>query len=303
MDTSSRRTQFIRSPWVPVVVWLLAWGTVGSGQNFSPYSAFLAMSLEELKTLQVKLTYVGPQQDVVPTVAFTSTFNTLNLALFVPFRRPGFSYANDNLAVQSFSASPAELQQVVQQVGTLPDVTAGAASGDFLSFAMLNTAGGTKAFEAVLDKPDSLALFNKLRLALQSNAAGLRLISEMACSLELLEAERPTDVSGQVAVSISGVRLNRTTGRYVATANIKNNGASLTGPVSLVVDLGGSVALFNHHGTTCGTSPVGRRFVNLSLTGNTLPSGGSLSMTLEFENPNNEPVVATTKVLAGPGAR
>ncbi|MCI0562395.1 MAG: hypothetical protein MN733_28245, partial [Nitrososphaera sp.] len=61
--------------------------------------------------------------------------------------------------------------------------------------------------------------------------------------------------------------------------------------------------LFNADGTTCGTSPVGREFINLPLTGNALPSNASVQVTLEFENPDRVSIKATTKVLAGPGAR
>lgn len=274
-----------------------------AAQGLSPYTVFQAMSLEELKTLQVKLTYVGPQQDITPSVGFTSTFNKLDLNLFVAFRRPGLNYNNDDLAVQTFTASPAELQALIQHVGTLPNVVSGGVSGEVLSFALLNTSGGTKAFEAVLGKSDSIDLLAKLRLALATNKTGLRRLSELACPLALLEPTRPTDVLSQVSVTMSGVRLNRTTGRYVGSATVRNNASDLLGPVSLVLDLSGSVILSNADGTTCGTEPVGRAFINLPLTNNTLPAGASVMIGLEFENPNNEPVQATAKVLAGPGAR
>src|SRR5438132_3328777 len=120
---------------------LLVGASMIHAQSFSPYSDFQAMSATDLQTLQVKLTYVGPQQEPTPTVAFTSPTNVLNLSQFVPFRRPAFNYGNDDLDVRSFSASVGELQAVIQDVGTLPNVTAGGATGDFLSFGLLNTAG------------------------------------------------------------------------------------------------------------------------------------------------------------------
>src|SRR5215216_6848272 len=52
--------------------------------SFSPYSDFQAMSLEQLKTLQVKLTYVGIQGKAIASLAFTSSFNTLDLNKFIP---------------------------------------------------------------------------------------------------------------------------------------------------------------------------------------------------------------------------
>lgn len=117
-------------------------------------------------------------------------------------------------------------------------------------------------------------------------------------------AEQPTDVTANISVEISGIRLNRQTGRFVGTAIATNNsGQSIPGPVSLVFDLQGNVKLFNANGTTSATNPSGRRFINLSLIGNELPPGGNSQVTLEFENPDKVPIQATTKVLAGPGTR
>jgi hypothetical protein len=268
----------------------------------SPYSDFQAMSLDDLKTLQVKLTYLGPRKDILSTVAFTSTFNTLDLSKFVPFRQPGFDYDADDLSVQTFSASPAELKAVIDNVAMLPAVTAGGvASPPYLSFMLLNTLGSTKVFEAILSKADTADLFAKLRLALASNKDGLRKLNDMACPLGVLESGTPTDVSAQVGVTLGGVRINRATGRFVGTATLKNNSAvAIAGPVSLLLDLPGSVSLFNSDGTTCGTTPRGREFINVPAG---LAAGASAQLTLEFNNPDSEAIKPTTKVLAGPGAR
>jgi len=274
-------------------------------QNFSPFSDFQAMSLDQLKTLQVKLTYVGVQTRPTPSRAFTSPFHTFDPDAFVPFRRSGISYSNDDIQIRTFTASPGELKAVIDNVAMLPNVTAGGvATNIYLSFALLNTSGGTKAFEAVLNKADTSDLFAQLRLALQSNKEGLKELSGMACPLDLLEPARPVDVTTNVTVALGGVRLNRTTQRFVGTVTAKNNSVQgIAGPVSVVFDLSGNVRLVNADGTTCGTSPVGRGFINLPLTGNALPPSGSAQANLEFENPDLEPIKATTKVLAGPGAR
>lgn len=274
-------------------------------QMFSTYSDFQTMSLEQLKTLQVKLTYVGAQLEPISTVAFTSSFNTLDLAKFVPFRRPGIHYGNDNSGVQTFAATPEELKAIIDNVGTLPNITAGGVASDpFLSFALFNSAGGDKAFEAVLNQADALSLFDKLRLALQNNKIGSQKVAEMACPLDLLGAARPTDVTASVAITISGTRLNRNTGRFVSTATVKNiSAAGIVGPISLVLGLKGNVSLFNSDGHTCGISPVGQDFINLTLLGGALPVNGSVQVVLEFNNPDGESIKPTTKVFAGPGAR
>jgi hypothetical protein len=288
-----------------MIAFILLCASKGESQTFSPYSDFQAMSLEQLKTLQVKLTYVGIQNKGLPSIAGTSTFNTLNLSLFVPFRRSNINYSNDDSRVNTFTTTPEELKAIIDNVATLPNITAGGvATQPFLSFALLNTNPNTKAFEAVVNSADAADLFAKLRLALQGNKTGLRRLSDMACPLNLLESGRPTDVSSMVSVSFAGVRLNRTTGRYVGTATVKNTSAgSIAGPISLVLDFVGSVKLLNADGTTCGTSPQGRRFINLPLSGNSLSPGNSVQVNLEYESPDLQSIKPTSKVLAGPGAR
>ena len=78
----------------------MLWALSSNAQTFSPYSDFQAMTLAQLTTLQVKLTYVGAQDRTQPSLAFTSPSNTLNLSAFIPFRRPAISYANDDAMVR-----------------------------------------------------------------------------------------------------------------------------------------------------------------------------------------------------------
>jgi hypothetical protein len=287
-------------------VLLLLWADSGGAQTSSSYSEFQAMTVDQLKTLQIKLTYVGLQEGPIPSVAFTSTDNTLDLTKFIPFRLPAISYANDEIAVKSFAATTAQLKAVIDEVGVLPAVVAGGiAANPYVSFMMYNTVGGLeKAFQAVLDSSDALDLFNALRKGLAGNADGLRIIDEMGCFTALLEPGVPNDVTASTALTLSGVRLNRATGRYVGTATLKNNSASpIPAPVSLVLNFVGTVSLFNATGHTCATSPEGRAFVNFPLTDNALTPGATTQVTLDYENPNAEPIKPTTKVLAGPGAR
>jgi len=158
-------------------------------QTFSPYSDFQAISRAQLQTLQVKLTYLGEQAEVVSTVAFTATGNSLRVDLFKPFHRPGFEYSNDSKGVQSFTGSPEELKVMIDLIATLPNVTAGGvASQPYVSFAMLYTAGGKKGFDATLNKADALALFGKLRIAFKNNAAASKKLESMAGALAVLDA-------------------------------------------------------------------------------------------------------------------
>jgi hypothetical protein len=276
---------------------------VAAGQQFSPYSVFQSMTLAQLTTLQAKLTFVGPQDEALRTVVFTASGNAVNLALFVPFQRSGISYANDTLPVLSFTASPGQLQTMISNVGQLANVTAGSVSPNpYLSFALLNTAGGTQAFEAVLGTTDAAALFTQLLAAFDGNSPGILLISQQECSMGIVQPGVPTNVSAQVSVAVSGVRLNRSTGQFVGTATVTNTSASpIIGPITLVLQLPSGITLFNAQGSTCAIFPQGRPFLNLPMA--SLAAGGVAQVTLDFVNPSLLPITVATTVFAGPGGR
>ena len=55
-------------------------------QAFAPGSDFEAMTPAQLSTLQVKLTYVGVQMTIVPSLMFTAESNTIDVNVFLPFQ-------------------------------------------------------------------------------------------------------------------------------------------------------------------------------------------------------------------------
>src|SRR5713101_5674588 len=81
-------------------------------QTCSPYSDFQAMTLTQLQTLQVKLTFVGIQDKGVPSVGFTSATQPFDVTLFQSFQRSTVDYSNDQ-KVNTFVATPSELQAVI----------------------------------------------------------------------------------------------------------------------------------------------------------------------------------------------
>jgi len=259
------------------------------------------MSLSELATLQIKLTYVGIQDKGIPSVGFTSS-PSFDASLFVPFRRPNVDYSNDNAKINRFTASAQELQAVINNVATLSNVTAGGVDpNQFLSFAMVNPGVGGKCFEAVLNDVNTAALFAQLRLAFQNNPTGLKRLNDLGCPLTVLDPARPSDATAQVATSFSGFRVNRTTGRFVGVATLMNKSTSaIGGPISLVVNLTGNVRLFNASGTTCGILPAGVSYIDVP---NALAAGASIPITLEINNPDSEVITPSLKVLSGVGAR
>jgi len=247
-------------------------GIVVHGQPFSPYSQFLAMSVTEMSTLQMKLTYVGAAEGPVASLGITAPGNVFNLANFIPFRRPQIFYASDEIALNTLNASTTSLKNAITEVATLSNVTAGGvATAPYLSFAIWNSIGGVKAFEAVVNIEDAIALYQALRKAFMAEGPLLRSLNQQACYVAAHEPGVPVDVSSSTNVVLSGVRLNRATGRFVGTAQVRNiSTSSISGPLSLVLGLQGRVRLFNAVGQTCATSPEGQDFINLQLTGSAL---------------------------------
>ncbi len=161
----------------------------GMGFNCAPKEAemgfkeFQASNLQQLRTLQVKLTYVGEQDKPIPTVAFTSQFNTLDLEKFRPFRRPGFHYGNDDLPnIWTFTCSPEELQRMVNTLGEIQAVRQGKVIGEFLSFMMYNTTpAGEKVHEAILDAEMTKLLLEKIKASLDpANKEGIEILDRLA---------------------------------------------------------------------------------------------------------------------------
>jgi len=110
------------------------------------------------------------------------------------------------------------------------------------------------------------------------------------------------DVSSQVSVTQSGFRLNRTTGRFVQTVTLTNNGSAITGPLSLVLDsLSSNAGLFNKTGTTNAVSPAGSAY--LDVQAGDMAAGASVTVTLEFTNPTKGAISYSARVLAGSGNR
>jgi len=147
------------------------------------FKEFEGFDLEQLRTLQAKLTYVGWQEEPIPTVAFTSPFNVLDMAKFEPFRRPGFPYHNDDYPdILTFNCSTEELQRIIKSVGEIEAVRRGEVIGECLSFMMYNTTpAGEKAHEAILDTETSRLLVEKIKTSLDpANEEGIEILDYLA---------------------------------------------------------------------------------------------------------------------------
>jgi hypothetical protein len=112
----------------------------------------------------------------------------------------------------------------------------------------------------------------------------------------------PQNLSASVGVQRGGFVLQLSTGRYAQTVTLTNNsGATIIGPVSLVLDnLSNNAGLYNGSGRTSSLSPPASPYVNLNI--NMAPSQ-RVSVVLQFADPTKTAISYSTRVLAGPGSR
>jgi hypothetical protein len=265
----------------------------------APYSAFQSMTAAQLSTLQVKISYAGPSRSAMRPLVFTAIGNTVNTSLFSPCELTGtIGPAPENLFVGT-----SELQAVISNVGTLPTVTGGgAAASPFLEFSLENTQPSQTVFAAIIDSTTAPSLLTQLRASFTSKPA-LAALAQIGCSFpSLAEPGTPTDVSSGFAVTLSGMRLKRSTNTYVGNLTVANNsGSTPPTPVSVALALPINVTIVNPDGQTCATSPPGLEFINLS----SIPASGSnVTLPIEFNNPDLEILsIVSFKVYAGAGAR
>ena len=276
-------------------------------QALSPYSDFQAMSLADMDSVRVKLTYGGPQDWLLATLVILRTGAPASIASFTPFRRVGFEYSNDDGPIGTVAASRQELRAIIDNVGALTRVTDGGIDPKgYVSFALISTAGGTvKVFESIVNDTTGRDLLAQMFGALASNAEGTRNVRSFGCSSAMMPQDLPADVGGQVTVTLGGLRADRTTkSQFVGRVKVMNHSASvIPAPVTLVViRKGGNARLIGDDGTTCAIYPRGVAFLSLDV-GSGLASGASVEKVLRFANPGRMKFDVEFRVFAGPGTR
>jgi hypothetical protein len=136
----------------------------------------------DLRTLQVKLTYVGPQTKPRPTVVFTTFHHLMQMAWFLPMRRDDLPYGNDDVAVWNFTVTPEELKHIVE--------------------ALLKIATTGRSAE---DTPPFLSLMLCLRESRLGDVAGELVLGEGAAEsmiLALYQALDETNGVGRAVVTL-----------------------------------------------------------------------------------------------------
>jgi hypothetical protein len=102
----------------------------------------------DLHPLQIKLTWVGAQLKGVSSVAFTTFYHRLDLQWFVPLRRSGISYANDDGEIWNFTIAAEEMTRIVQRLPAVAEAQSPVVS---LMLALKRSRLGDIGVEMLLD--------------------------------------------------------------------------------------------------------------------------------------------------------
>jgi hypothetical protein len=71
---------------------------------------------------QAKITFMGDQEKIIKTLAFSAEGYVLDLDLFVPFQYPDANYSNDSLVVATLELSASEFQKFVNGIRSHPEL-------------------------------------------------------------------------------------------------------------------------------------------------------------------------------------
>jgi hypothetical protein len=108
------------------------------------------------------------------------------------------------------------------------------------------------------------------------------------------------DVTALLSISRGKLRHNGT--RFRQTITLHNAGASIQGPLFLVVDgLTHKVRLLHRAGRTLHAAPLGSPYVLVSLNNNMLGTGETQTVVLTFSNPLGRKIHYSLRVLDGAG--
>ena len=310
-----------RRPTIPLAAILVA-GLAGAAQakDAASLEPFLAMSPQELVTVQVKLTPLAPNDKSVSTLVITVQGREVDWKTLEPWMRD-----TDALFVKAQGAKPSctvsaeELRAMLEQADGLLKQEHERSGYPWLT---LTVAGGPPGkplgLNRILDRELATAVVSAMRKAFhadpkdptilegQLNPEAMWTFQWWGCALGLLPQEQPVlDVTDQVTLTVGGLRWNPQTSRYQCTVSLTNASEDpLPAPLTLALQFAdASVRLAQPHGTTCAALPAGRDFVNLPMPTAMLEPGRSLETVVEFDRGEQTDVQFTPAVLAGPGER
>lgn len=147
---------------------LLPWGPAEQAvsKSISPFTDIVGADVHDYRTYQVKITYVGMQKAPIPTLAFSSFYQPLDMSAFKPYYRDGIHYGNDDISVWSFNMSPEAMDRFV---GTIPPMSTADIPDPKLSLMIMRDVGTEreKCFEALVSDANCYDLLYALRKSLE----------------------------------------------------------------------------------------------------------------------------------------
>jgi hypothetical protein len=276
-----------------------------SAPRYAPFSEFTVLTPGELLSLRFKLTRLGGADPANAVAVWAANGQVADPAEFIPYRRPGFQYEPANSMPFIFTAESAELQAVVDSVGTLSQVLHGAVeSRGALSFAMLVSGGGkARAFETILGPEGARLLMGRMLGALASNVSAVSSLRRFGCAGDLLPENAPIAVDSLARITLTAIKADKASpGEFMSSVVITNiSTAPIPGPLSLVIQVDADTKLIGAEGETCRVQPPGTPFVGVSM--DALAPGASLRQTLKFWNQTGNRFEPTVRLVAGPGVR
>lgn len=285
---------------------LLANASLGWGQPNAPFSFFAGLSRSQYPDLEGKLTYVGRQICLHPTITFAVGGTQPDVLRYRPYRFHDIRYSNDNFAknIVPVHITPDGVDSMLCRLSLLPLITDGGLdSGHILSFALYyDGAGGPQVFDTILGEANAVALFSALRLAWDDQPEAIGPLTALGCGMGLLSGEPPMEMTASAQVTIGGLRLEPGTGLFVTTISVKNlSSSSFVTPVTLVVNTKfGDVRIDNATGRTCKIEPSGQYFMNLP---GSLAPNATVRVMVKFRNPTMTHFPLTARIFAGSGER
>ncbi len=298
---SRNRLGWMRWP-VGVLAYFVVSATVESYETVSP-DTLLTMDRQTLETVQGKLDYLGPQTGLIYPITFVIDGPEVNRQLF----QNAIPQESESLSRQpqpSFTVSIEELQTLIRNSQVSRD-SASSAENAWLSFTVVaGQPNEVVGFEQRLDRDQAKRFFGELRETFRSRPAQST-FQWWGYALSLLPEGQATDVTDAVEIAVSRFQPDSASGHYVGQVSLRNSSTvTLPAPVSIVFNLSDGASVVEPDGTTCHVDPVGRAYVHAPLgNGDGLLSGESVKIPVMVETSEQQSVVFTIKVLAGPKSR
>jgi hypothetical protein len=138
-------------------------------------------TVEQLKSAQAKLTYLGLQDKPIGTVIFYSKGHNVRLDRFLTFQASPELYSNDNSPYTAmFEVTPVEFHRILSNLKPILTQCGNDPAVEFLSFTIVIEAGeNAQGQEFRIDSANADAFYQKLQGAINSeNKLGLEAVTK-----------------------------------------------------------------------------------------------------------------------------